>query len=167
MKLLPIPSLCLLVSAALAQSGEPPIYRQPLQPLSPSKRGVVFGARLAREFGRQCSRESPVGYWTPVAPSKVEVRRLECALPAWMKTRRAAGWDNRFSAYHFQYGALVRGKTRLIYVNALPDSPADADKRQVWRRGAEVVCDGGSGFWGVEFDPRTGLFQHAAANGFA
>lgn len=160
-----LPILALLPTIARAWPNEPPIFRAPLQPLTPSKRGVVFSSKLAREFGSQCSRASPVGYWTPVAPSKTEIKRLERALPAWMKSQHHRLWNGQFAHYYFQYGAFVQHGRRLIYVNALPDS--DVDKRQVWRRGPEVVCDGGPNLWGVEFDPQTLKFQNASFNGMA
>jgi hypothetical protein len=154
-------------SIAQAQSKEQSILSAPLQPVTPSKRGVVFTSRLARQFGMQCSRQSPTGYWTNIAPSQNEVTSLENALPMWMKSQRShrwdGRWDDRFFDYYFQYGALVRGKKRLIYINALPSS--QQDRRQVWRRGPQVVCDGGPNFWGVEFDPQTRRFQNASFNG--
>lgn len=94
-----------------------------------------------------------------------------------MAAHKSARWSGRFSDFHFQYGALMRGSKRLIYVNALADEtvlyagttenghPFKPDPRQVWRRGAEVVCDGGPNFWGVEFDPRSGRFQNLSFNG--
>lgn len=154
-----------MACGASAQPGEPPIFSAPLQPLTPSGRGVVFPGQLAREFGQQCSRRSPVGYWTPVSPSKNEVKRLESALPRWMSGQKIRGWDGHFASYYFQYGALVRGKKRLIYLNVVP--APESDGRQVWRRGPEVVCDGGPNFWGAEFDPQSGKFQNFDSNGMA
>lgn len=163
--------------AVLAQPSEPPIYRAPLQPLTPSKRGVVFKSNIAREFGSQCSRSSPTGYWTPVAPSKTEIARLEKALPRFMASHPKKRWSARFGSYHYQYGALVRGKKRLIYINAVADEsvlypgvtengrPYNPDPKQTWRRGALVVCDGGPNFWGAEFDVASGRFQNLDFNG--
>lgn len=162
---------------AAAQSYEAPIYRAPLQPLTPSGRGVVFGAKIARELGLQGSRASATGYWTSVMPSKNEIKRLERALPGWMKTQKHPRWSGRFEHYRYQYGALIRGKKRLIYVNAVPDQavlypsldergkPYNPDPRQVWRRGAYVVDDGGPNYWGIEWDVARGKFQNASFNG--
>lgn len=159
--------LLLGASSAQAQQNLPPIYFAPLQPLSPSKRGVIFPAKLAREFGEQCSRASPSGWWTSVAPSRQEIARLERALGTWMKVvkRQQAPkrWSGRVVDYHFQYGALVRGKTRLIYLNAAP--VFEPENRQLWRRGATVVCDGGAQNWGAEFNPQNGRFQNISFNG--
>lgn len=82
-----------------------------------------------------------------------------------MKSQKHPLWSGQFADYYFQYGALVRGGKRLIYINALPKS--ERDRRQVWRRGPEVVCDGGPNFWGVEFNPSTNQFQNASFNGTA
>ena len=94
-----------------------------------------------------------------------------------MASRPKKRWNGRFGSYHFQYGALVRGKKRLIYINAVADQtvlypgatengrPYNPDPKQTWRRGALVVCDGGPNFWGAEFDVRSGRFQNLDFNG--
>ncbi len=159
-----------LLAASVTQAQPDPILSAPMQPLSPSKRGVVFQSKLAREFARQCSRSSPSGWWTSVSPSQNEIKRLERALPGWMKTHQVKPWSGRFNDYFYQYGALARGKTRLIYINAVParSEQLGAPKfRQMWRRVPEVVCDGGPDFWGVEFNPATNAFQNASFNGMA
>jgi len=137
----------------------------------------VFSSKIARELGQQCSRLSATGYWTPIAPSKNEIKRLEAALPRFMASHKTKRWSGRFGDFHYQYGALVRGKKRLIYVNALADESVllpgrtengnvfNPDPRQVWRRGAEVVCDGGPNYWGAEFDVAGGRFQNLSFNG--
>ena len=163
-------SLVLILSNSAHAQLEPPIYSAPLQPLSPSKRGVIFPAKLARDFGQQCSRASPSGWWTSVAPSRREIQQLERALPAWMKgvkpPAHRRSWSGRFVDYRYQYGALMRGKTRLIYINAARAFvDGEREEKQVWRRGATIVCDGGPNFWGAEFNPRNGKFQNVSFNG--
>lgn len=157
----PLLLMCLVASAS-AQTKEPPIFSAPLRPLTPSKKGVVFPAKLAKEFGQQCSRISPFGHWSSVSPSKNEIKAVEAALPRFIAANRKT-WRGSLPDFRFQYGALERGSKRLIYVNALPLDTTD--NRQVWRRGAEVVCDGGSQFWGVEWDVRAKAFQNAGFNG--
>jgi len=154
--------LLLLTCVSSAQTNEPPIFSAPLRPLTPSKKGVVFPAKLAKEFGQQCSRASPFGHWSSVAPSKNEIKDVEAALPRFLTENRGM-WRGSTPDFRFQYGALERGGKRFIYVNALPISTEDA--RQAWRRGAEVVCDGGPQFWGVEWDVRAKKFQNAGFNG--
>ena len=154
--------LLLLACASSAQTNEPPIFSAPLRALTPSRKGVVFPAKLAREFGQQCSRASPFGHWSSVSPSKSEIRDVEAALPRFIAANRKV-WRSPLPDFRFQYGALERGGKRLIYVNALPLDTTD--NRKVWRRGAEVVCDGGAQFWGVEWDVRAKAFQNAGFNG--
>lgn len=82
-----------------------------------------------------------------------------------MKTVAVPRWNKAFAAYYYQYGAVVRGGKRLIYVNALLTSFASDDKN-LWQREPAVVCDGGPNYWGVEWDPKSGKFQNAGFNGF-
>ncbi len=57
---------------------------------------------------------------------------------------------------------FLRGGHKTIYVNLfLPES------REQWRSDVVLVCDGGIGFWGVEFDTTSGTFVHIAYNGVA
>lgn len=87
-----------------------------------------------------------------------------------MKAHQLKPWSGHFNDYFYQYGAFVRGKTRLIYVNAVPvwnEENREAKFRQLWRRLPEVVCDGGTDFWGIEFDASTNRFQNASFNGMA
>jgi hypothetical protein len=56
----------------------------------------------------------------------------------------------------------VRGGHKTIYVNLfLPEYG------EQWRRDVVLVCDGGIGFWGVEFDITSNAFVHIAYNGVA
>lgn len=94
-----------------------------------------------------------------------------------MAAHKTSRWSGRFRDFHYQYGALMRGKKRLIYINACADEavlyagatenghPFNPDPRQVWRRGAKIVCDGGPTQWGVEFDVASGRFQNLDFNG--
>ena len=159
-----------LLASSVAHAQPDSLLKLPLRPLTPSKRGVVFKAAQAREFGRQCSRISPIGWWTLVAPSKNEIKRLEHALPGWIKAQKIKGWSGHFGDYFYQYGAFVSGKTRLIYVNAVPAREEMINEpkfRTIWRRVPETVCDGGPDFWGVEFNPLTSDFQNVGFNGMA
>jgi len=141
-----VPCSLLYASTAFAQFES--ILKMPLQPLTPSKRGVVFKAAQAREFGRQCSRRSPDGWWTSVAPSQNEIKRLERALPGWMKSHQVKPWSGHFNDYFYQYGAFIHSKTRLIYVNAVPKWSEEDDPKfkDLWRRVPADVCDGGPDF---------------------
>ncbi|BCM93281.1 hypothetical protein IAD21_05172 [Abditibacteriota bacterium] len=159
-----IPAL-ILSSLPLSAQENNSIFRLPLQPVTASKRGVVFKAPAAREFGRQCSRQSPTGWWSSVPPSKAEIQALEAALPGWIRAHQLKNWKASFEVFRYQYGALVRGKKRLIYINAIPADDDFGSKEQLWRRSPLIVCDGGTGFWGLEFDVMTKRFQNVDFNG--
>ena len=167
MKKLLFLSVCTLTLPCGAQT--PPSSLKTTFPRTLSGRGVIFPAPIARTFADQCSRVSPSGWWTTVAPSETEIARLEKALPLWMKSvagaqkSRQMRWNSDFKTYIFQYGALIRGGKRLIYINAAPAGIFDKDP--VWRREPEMVCDGGASFWGVEWDVKSGKFQNLAFNG--
>lgn len=113
---------------------------------------VVMPFDQAKALLAQCSRRTPpLGErgWTP-APADIE--RFEAALPAAL-TRTTAnhpylkagpkGWLR-------QYVGMIRDGRRVIYGNFFPKGGDDEFKR--WREQAVAVCDGGSAFFGAEFD---------------
>ena len=130
---------------------------------------AILPVSEARAAIDQCSRTAPehvTAFWLPTA---VQVEAAERALPAFLRTsgQKTIGRKIVLSEYFRQYvGVVVRGK-RLIYLNAFPapaSGSADARDAQVK---AYVVCDGGSAFWGAEFDPATNTFSHFDYNGVA
>lgn len=131
--------------------------------------GAVFAGDKARELIHQCSRVSPgpiEGTWTP---SSAEINQLEPELVGFLwsqPSRSGAGaepWD-----YYRQYGGLIIGGRRVIYVNGfqrgLLDNPNPAHPFD-WRTQVMSVCDGGDIVFGVEYDPATHAFAHFAFNG--
>lgn len=146
--------------------------------------GTVFPAEHARELLGQCSRAVPQnvdGTWVPVA---AQIRELEARLPQALADAFARKGTSEYQGgrnvvrqrYGRQYGGLVVHGRRIIYVNAFyysfidayHESPSDlgAFKRGLdWHRTTVGVCDGGENFWGVEYDPATGIFSHFAFNG--
>jgi hypothetical protein len=68
-----------------------------------------------------------------------------------------------------QYFGIVSGGRRYIYINAFPASEFKDWPKQVpvfnWRMQPFVACDGGSGFWGVLYDPASRRFSQLAFNG--
>ena len=131
--------------------------------------GYVMVPEHARDLLRQCSRATPdnaQGVWTP---SAAQVAALETRLPpalAQVKPQHHAGYGR-------QYGGLIVGGRRLIYINACPAGALeDMDKdRATWAKKAMqqafVVCDGGEDFFGALYDPATKRFSDFKFNGFA
>jgi hypothetical protein len=73
-------------------------------------------------------------------------------------------------AYYRQYAGIMRGARQLLYVNAfLPDSLDRERPNARWRTEPKIICDGGPGFFGAEYDPAehrfVGLDFNDAVNG--
>jgi hypothetical protein len=71
-----------------------------------------------------------------------------------------------------QYAGFVVGKRRIVYVNGFPRGAGDpardgttAARNFDWHSEPVVVCDGGPGFFGVEYDPEKKTFTHFEFNG--
>jgi hypothetical protein len=126
-------------------------------------RGVVLPVSAAPGVLTQCSRstpDAPDGYWVP---KERDVQSLEGLLPTYLRTRKedqAARVLDRLSQYRRQYAGFVRGNHRTIYVNLFLPEYAEQ-----WRNRVVAVCDGGIGFWGLEFDITSNSFVHIAYNG--
>jgi hypothetical protein len=117
--------------------------------------GVIFPAAQAPQLARQCSRETPraEGVWQP-APS--DIARLESGLtPLLVQHQVQPG------AYYRQYGGLIVGGRKIIYVNGARNAVVHGD----WRSTPISICDGGALAFGVEYDPATGAFAHFAFDG--
>jgi hypothetical protein len=124
---------------------------------------------------RWCSREAPgrSGYWAPDAEIIAGLERalapaLQGALEQEIKdpSRRAAAAE-----YYRQYiGVRIRGR-QVVYINGFHKNfvehlastrPEAADG---WRFRAVNVCDGGSWFFGAEYDPATRQIANIRFNG--
>jgi hypothetical protein len=157
---------------------------------SAPKFAAATGAVLPLEAGsaviRQCTRVVPTGVTGFWRPSRVEVAPLEARLPAVVDsvlrlvypgdtTRRSAG------DYHRQYIGISRGPRRTIYVNAFQNDPVETGARAVgnpaphprdaalsdtfpWRTQPVDVCDGGTGSFGIEYDPQRRTFGRLEFN---
>lgn len=143
---------------------------------APSARGALLSGAEARRLFRPCSRQAPQnvsGYWTPDAADivKLESRwnhlsNLKRAYADGGRTHKLPDTPALITSYYRQYGGFTRRKRKLIYVSAFVAphekvSPSDAD----WRTQAVIICDGGEGVFGVEYDVKTGRFQHLVFNG--
>ncbi|HEU4559516.1 MAG TPA: hypothetical protein VFS20_16820 [Longimicrobium sp.] len=141
-----------------------------------AERGAVMPDSVVRRLTAQCSRPTPdsaaiQGLWTPTAE---QVRDLEARLTPLLRselTRQYGGKSlaTRLAWYHRQYGGLVLNGRRIIYVNGfLPGWRYDRGADTVpWRQFPVWVCDGGIGYFGVEYDPATKRFRNLAFNGVA
>jgi hypothetical protein len=124
--------------------------------------GVVLPMSLAATVLNQCSRPTPKvpdSYWEP---TEQDVRSVEQRLSTYLQTRlepQAQRVLVQLSQYRRQYAGFIRAGHRTIYVNFfLPEYG------EQWRRQTVLVCDGGVGFWGVEFDSTSNTFVHVAYN---
>jgi len=111
-----------------------------------------------------CSREGvPTvdGSWEP---TEGDLKGLESNLSRISKLRSMDGLRGvrivHPSRYYRQYVAVVVGGRKMIYVNAIAtEVPKD------WRERLVNMCDGGTGSWGVLYDPRTHKFSELRTNG--
>ncbi len=132
--------------------------------------GVVFPGAKALELARQCSRASPgpvQGTWTP---SPQQISELDDQLlPALMvQLIQRELVDNGWQAtdYYRQYGGLIVGGQRIIYVNGfhrhvVEQSPQAAS----WKTAAIGICDGGELAFGAEYDPESKSLEKFQFNG--
>lgn len=132
---------------------------------SPSPDAAILPEAAVPALLRQCSRASPragEGTWTPAWS---DIAALEAALPAALRAdslgaplaARGApeGWRR-------QYVGLIRDGRRIIYGNFGLDRGAGDP---AWRTRPAVVCDGGSSFFGVEYDVAARRVVGLAFNG--
>jgi hypothetical protein len=144
----------------------------PASPLNPAW-AVVLTDEQAKPFWRPrlCSRMGPGAIdstWTPDAST---IGRLEAALARTLQAAldeaaRQAGRKSAAADYYRQYaGYVVKGK-RFVYVNGFlgstVKSPAPAES---WRTRASLACDGGTLFFGAEFDVQRGQIGNLVFNG--
>jgi hypothetical protein len=113
---------------------------------------------------RQCSRRAPTdvsGFWNP---SPEQVLALEERLPNFLQK---SALPVKLPEYYRQYVGVISHGRRLIYLNAFYAGFLAHDPKRDWQTNAVIVCDGGHGFWGVEFDPADKTFHHLESNGVA
>ena len=137
-------------------------------------RSVVLGPSQAEAAVQQCSRAAPriEGAWEP---TQRDIEQLEADLGQIRRMRSeeccysGAGVEDANEFYR-QYVGVVIGGRRMIYVNAFPatefdDWPSDVVPLPDWEAKAFIVCDGGSAYWGVIYDPERRHFSMLAFNG--
>ncbi len=155
----------LAVTAACAR----PVSSQSLR----AGRGTVLPAGSAADIVRQCSRGTPGpvdGVWTPTSADIVALDRA--LAPVLVDALKHSSIPDSLrppiSRYYRQYAGLVVGGKRIIYVNGFDDDILHAytDSTE-WHRTPIVVCDGGEGFFGAEYDPSSLQVRHFQFNGNA
>lgn len=128
-------------------------------------RVVILPEAQGPKLMRQCSRGAPrdvTSFWIPSAD---EIVAIERRLPDFL---RKAQPEIKLSDYYRQYVGVVSGGRRLIYLNAFVGGGlTTVNPKSDWKTTAIIVCDGGYGFWGVEFDPADNTFHHYESNGVA
>ena len=141
-------------------------------PVWNAKDGTVFPPNKAKTLLAQCSRGAPqgvTGFWTP---RPAQIAQLEMLLPVLLEKELSGQRHLPVQYYLRQYAGLVLQNRDVIYVNGFASYPDDAsDKKERdsgrWRTEAQMVCDGGNGYFGVEYDPQTKKFEGLAFNGVA
>ena len=131
---------------------------------------TILDTIAARHVVAQCSRPGPgpvSGYWVPtradVAEADAAVLR---ALAAVASGRTGPVADTTPPRYVRQYAGLVRGTARVLYVNGVArDAIRSQADTTAWRRFAQSACDGGTMFFGAEYDAATGRVGALHFNG--
>jgi len=70
--------------------------------------------------------------------------------------------DRNPAPFFRQYGGLIIGGRKIIYVNAFRMRPRGVND---WHSRAFDICDGGSNFFGVEYNAESKSFGPFAFNG--
>jgi hypothetical protein len=153
--------------------------------------GSILEGDEARKVLDQCSHYGPAEATSIWRPSSDDLYELESRLPKFLKHQELHP-PGSLQGYYRQYVGVVVDSRRLIYVNAFPKESIAADvaalqqfKREHpevntkdprdfpesmrsldgWRSHAVIVCDGGSSYWGVLYDPSIKRFITFTANG--
>jgi hypothetical protein len=128
-----------------------------------NSRSVILGGIEGQKLFDQCSRPAPQGVSDIWIPSVQEVEKMEESLPQFLEKEGALERMLPLGNYYYQYvGYIVHGR-RMIYVNAF----VGREQAKDWRRKAVLFCDGGSAFFGVEYDVEEGNFLNLYFNGVA
>ena len=136
----------------------------------PAEAVILPGDQIKALLG-QCSRGTPEAGEASWQPGAGDIVALEEALPAALAAspgRRSGDWSRFPQGWRRQYVGIVRGGRRFVYGNFYPASVDEyASDSGRWRREPVVVCDGGSVFFGAEYDVEARSFTQLDFNGFA
>lgn len=144
-------SLACFGSVALAQP-------KPDDAFAPHTSAIFLG-ESARQLVRLCGHPplGPIeGVWTP---SEADIAMLEPALFALLgRELRRTGSDRTPEGYYRQYGGLILGGRRVIYVNGFAAEVVHSMHRLMtpwvdWRTVSMTVCGDDPVAFRVEYDP--------------
>jgi hypothetical protein len=136
--------------------------------LAPQDRWVLLPPEKALLITKPCSRPSPAnidGVW--IVPAEI-VARLERDLPSlWISMDVSTFHVANPGSYFRQYAGIIILGRKFIYINAAKsiDNRSDRSDLSEWKNGKSTVCDGGSSYWGVLYDPLIGEFSQFAFDG--
>jgi hypothetical protein len=122
---------------------------------------VILKPEHAPKLVKNCNPEIPpdiTGYWMP---SIADAQEMEKFLPDFLLLGPI---HRQFSDYYRQYVGVIAGGRKLVYVSAF-HLPSEWQAHSHWRTSPVTVCDGGSDYWRVSFDPQTKQFSHWDVNG--
>ena len=151
----------LLTAAAVATA---PVTAAPPGVPMKTRSVYIFPEARGSRLLQQCSRDTPrgvTGYWMP---TDAQVAALISALGTYLR-QHSADRGNMLSypleSYHGQYTGIVSGGKQLIYGNFYIRS------QDMLHEDTEAVsvCDGGTSFFGVVFDPATDKIVNVDFNG--
>lgn len=118
----------------------------------------IFTGMKAKDLIKTCSRNAPedvIGFWRP---SDADVRKLEAKFDSCLSHKSL----EPLKRYNRQYTGLVRKGERVVYLNAVLKSDAGPGFKI---DEPEMICDGGSVTFGVEFNPSNECFSSFEFNG--
>jgi hypothetical protein len=128
---------------------------------------VVLPEKATTEVANQCSRPGPPKFEATWTPSRDIVPEMEAGIDAVRSLRAGCCIRGQritsLDGYYLQYVGIVVNDRKLIYVNAFWGSPSS----DAWLTRPEMYCDGGSGSWGVVYDPERRVFYELHVNGSA
>jgi hypothetical protein len=145
----------ILLSAVLLGQPAPPAFNP--------EWSVILPPNPMPKNQTWCSRSGPAlrDFWRP---DPEIIRELEAALaPALQQALERASrgrWQPPApDEYYRQYIGIRAGGRRAVYINGFHRGYVDRmltpEHADSWRTRAVNVCDGGTGFFGAEYDPAT------------
>jgi hypothetical protein len=149
-------TLCCLISALLCCNVEASDKIE-----FPPAGSFILPTSVAEIMFKQCSRPVPQhadGYWEPSAQ---DIGVLENDLRAYVAMHVTL--FPLHAMYNRQYIGFTRADGHYIYGNFYPSDMGKTESKQ--GTVPVIMCDGGSGFWGIVYDTQTHTFEMPQFNG--